>query len=254
MKFGEKLDKLAGERSRAELSRQAGLPQNAISDYVNKGYIPRLDTAAALAKVLGASLDWLADDSQGWPPPKLGAATPAQLSHDELMTEVARRYRQNVLHIRSVVEGLKDVRWDALAESCFSVPPGDALPPETMKTLNLLLFFTPAVKHAPVAYDARLYANAHHASMPGSDEPIEKLDAAAIEKDWNEWAQGNPLVDLVEAYLTWVGRAKREKLDTLEPSRLAFLKQIRSGMYSAESQAKAKATMKAALARAKQQK
>lgn len=66
-----KLAFLTEGRSRAHLSRAAGLPPNAISDYINKGYIPRMDTAFALAKVLGVSLDWLADDQQGLPLPGL---------------------------------------------------------------------------------------------------------------------------------------------------------------------------------------
>jgi hypothetical protein len=66
MTFTDKLKKLTREMNRTKLSRRIKLPPNAISDYVNKGYLPRLDTGLRIARVLAVSLDWLADDSKGW--------------------------------------------------------------------------------------------------------------------------------------------------------------------------------------------
>ena len=90
MTFGEKLAKLTSGRNRADLSRQAGLPPNAISDYVNKNYLPRLDTARALAAVLNVSIDWLADDAMGWPAPPVGKAA-STLTTEELVAELGTR-------------------------------------------------------------------------------------------------------------------------------------------------------------------
>jgi transcriptional regulator with XRE-family HTH domain len=77
MTFTEKLSRLVADRNRAAVARNAGLPPNAVSDYVNKGYTPRADTAFRLARALNVSVDWLLDDQQGWPPMWVNAPEPA---------------------------------------------------------------------------------------------------------------------------------------------------------------------------------
>jgi transcriptional regulator with XRE-family HTH domain len=63
-----KLWRLMEGMSRAGFDRRAGLPLNTIANIINKGAIPRLDTAKKIADSLGVSLDWLANDEQDWPP------------------------------------------------------------------------------------------------------------------------------------------------------------------------------------------
>jgi transcriptional regulator with XRE-family HTH domain len=125
MKFREKLDKLAGDRSRAELSRKAGLPQNAISDYINKGYIPRLDTASALAKVLGTSLDWLADDSQDWPPPSVQSNSPSLLPDGDIVAEFERRLVYAALDLREALRAAEKQDWKAAVIRLAELPKGE---------------------------------------------------------------------------------------------------------------------------------
>ena len=69
MKLVDKLRLLTRQRvpSRAALDGAAGLGENATSNLINTGAEPGLAKAAALARALGVSLDWLADDTQGLP-------------------------------------------------------------------------------------------------------------------------------------------------------------------------------------------
>src|SRR2546423_15649542 len=107
MEFTEKLARLTAEQNKSQIARDAGLSPTAISDYLQKGYIPRADNALALARALKVPLDWLVDPSRDWPPPSLTAPSTAQLSDDELMTEVARRYRNQALRMRGMIETLQ---------------------------------------------------------------------------------------------------------------------------------------------------
>jgi hypothetical protein len=68
MTFHEKLDRLTEVSNRSKLSRAAGLPLNAISDCIKKRYLPRAGNAAKMARALGVSLDWLLDETRGFPP------------------------------------------------------------------------------------------------------------------------------------------------------------------------------------------
>ncbi|HEX4055989.1 MAG TPA: helix-turn-helix transcriptional regulator [Tepidisphaeraceae bacterium] len=68
MTFQEKLKRLTEDYHRSRLSLRAGLPPNAISDYVNKGHLPSASIALRIAKVLNVSVEWLIDDTRDWPP------------------------------------------------------------------------------------------------------------------------------------------------------------------------------------------
>lgn len=98
MKLAEKLGKLTQERNKAELSRTAGLPATAISDYVSKGYIPKADTALKLARALEVPVEWLIDDEADFPVPE-PAAAPKTIRdfHDlELIADLGRRFSLNL--------------------------------------------------------------------------------------------------------------------------------------------------------------
>lgn len=73
MNFTQKLVRLCETRNRAATSKSVGLPATALSDYINKGNLPRLDKALAVAKALYVSLEWLADDKQEWPPVRVAS-------------------------------------------------------------------------------------------------------------------------------------------------------------------------------------
>lgn len=68
MTFHEKVTRLCEDRNKSKLSRRAGLSSTGISSYIAKGCLPRLDIALRIARAIGVSLDWLADDTANWPP------------------------------------------------------------------------------------------------------------------------------------------------------------------------------------------
>lgn len=65
--FGHRLRVLLADRgmSQAELAKQAGITQQAVSNYMTKGYFPALSTAVSIARVLGVSVDDLVDKPIG---------------------------------------------------------------------------------------------------------------------------------------------------------------------------------------------
>ena len=70
----EKLRALLRERdlSRADVDDAAGFKENITSNLINQKSEPKVKKALALARALGVSLDWLADDDQGLPPVPAG--------------------------------------------------------------------------------------------------------------------------------------------------------------------------------------
>jgi len=60
--FAEKLGKLMGEMSQAELSRRSGVPQPTISAYIGRRNKPSWGHVQALAVALGVSCEALRDD------------------------------------------------------------------------------------------------------------------------------------------------------------------------------------------------
>ena len=68
--IADKLSRLRGGRNYSEVARGVGYSTNAIRD-VEAGRTdnPRIDLVRKLSEFYGVSLEWLADDSQDWPPP-----------------------------------------------------------------------------------------------------------------------------------------------------------------------------------------
>lgn len=66
--FGKKLSQLRAGQSYATIGRVCGCSGEHVRR-LEKGANPSIRIGIALAKHFGISLDWLADDSAGWPPP-----------------------------------------------------------------------------------------------------------------------------------------------------------------------------------------
>lgn len=89
MRFQEKLQKLmkAGKFNASSLGRDADVSHTAVNNWL-KGTDPSLAKAARVARVLGVTLDYLADDEQEYPPP------PAELTGEEkMLLAYMRRHR-----------------------------------------------------------------------------------------------------------------------------------------------------------------
>lgn len=81
MTLGEKIHRVS-EARRAELSRiasDAGIPYNTLRGYTQGGKMPSASNGISLARALNVGIEWLFDDSQGWPPPAYHEAPPVTL-------------------------------------------------------------------------------------------------------------------------------------------------------------------------------
>ncbi|HEX4055988.1 MAG TPA: helix-turn-helix transcriptional regulator [Tepidisphaeraceae bacterium] len=157
------------------MARKADLPPNAVSDYINKNYLPRVDTALALARALNVPLDWLADDRQDWPPPaKWDAYAAENLPDGLLMREVCRRLRLASLDIKDLIEKAERVDWVSISKLILEQPEGSPLPPSIAPEIDLgysLLFADGRL----LKFEASHIATAHWRDLPPIDTPEGEL-------------------------------------------------------------------------------
>lgn len=164
MRFGEKLDRLTAHANKSKIAIEAGLPATAISDYINKGNVPRSDKALVLARALKVPLEWLVDDTQGFPLPTRETYNASSLSDDALLLEVARRYRLDMLRWQKVIREVEAVDWSR-----------EASQEDAIKLLGLVFDFS---LYKP--WNVEKIAALHHASMPGSDQPVDEISAEKL--------------------------------------------------------------------------
>lgn len=229
MRFGDKLSKIVGDGNRSELARRAGLSSTAITDYLQKGYIPRADKAVLLARALDVPLDWLVDDERDWPPPKVDKPTAANLSDDDLMMELARRYRHLGLRCLSALEGLEKANWELGAVAIVEHPLDAPLPWELQKLTNYVILLSQMLYMAETEYDVRIYANLQHASLPGSDRKPEDLNLSTIMDRYRAWALLRPHFGIVARYvdLRSESNAHPARHEELEAARIRFVEQLK---------------------------
>lgn len=70
MNLGEKIRSVKKNRSYADIARGVGCSAENIRKIIDQGSQPGFSLGIRLAKTLGVPPDWLADDSQDWPPPE----------------------------------------------------------------------------------------------------------------------------------------------------------------------------------------
>lgn len=111
MKWGENIAKLRGGGSYAELARIASCGTPTIRDMESGSTAdPGINLVARITRHFGVSLDWLADESQTWPPP-------ANTSKDRII-EVEERCLRPLAGIEDfypeeqpVIARLRDMHW-----------------------------------------------------------------------------------------------------------------------------------------------
>lgn len=123
MQFHQKLRKRVQELglNKSKAARDAGLPDSTISSYLAKPEsLPRIDIALKLASALDVPLSWLADDSLDWPPPPLMTGGAQQLSTQELMSELSRRFRIEAVRIWEDIQRAEKTDWTTVGIKMLS--------------------------------------------------------------------------------------------------------------------------------------
>jgi transcriptional regulator with XRE-family HTH domain len=195
MKFTEKLAKLTEGKNKQKLGEDAGLPQTAISNYISKGNVPRVDSALALARALNVPLEWLVDDEQDWPPPSGDTNSLTIASDDDLMREVCRRFRMEALRVVDGLDQAKETNWKELAEtlrkSTYPLPPSIAR-----------LARVPASLHAALLelhrFDPSQESYFFHDQLPGRNLDPNELTTDRLEAHFNEFEIKEPAFYEVE--------------------------------------------------------
>lgn len=128
MRFGEKLARLTIGRNKQQVGRAAGLPATAVSDYIAKGHMPRADKGVSLARELDVSPAWLFDDGKDWPPPTAANTSVAALTSENLIVELASRYKADAVRIWNAIKRADQVEWDNATRTLLSLNEGEELP------------------------------------------------------------------------------------------------------------------------------
>lgn len=245
MEFREKLAKLVGDGNRSELARRAGLSSTAITDYLQKGYIPRADKAVLLARALQVPLDWLADDERDWPPPKLDKPGLADVSLDALMEELARRYRHDAVRALSMLEELKKHDWGHVAKRVFEVGLFEDPPADVARPVGLYTSLDTWLWMMKVNYDLGAYVRDNHQRLPGAERRPEELEPSAISDLVYEWEKTEPFLHFIVTRADMRRAASREPDRDPEQGRRYVLNEIQQAIAAKKADPNPKAIAKA---------
>lgn len=112
MKLAEKIRRIKGSRSYADIAREVKCSSENIRKIVDQNSWPGFALGVRLAKYLGVPIVWLADDSQDWPPPEDKAAEAVEMVRDALAGaglagELTARERAILTHYRALADEMK---------------------------------------------------------------------------------------------------------------------------------------------------
>ena len=182
--FAEKLAKLTEDDNKSKVAAKAGLPPTAISDYINKGNIPRSDKALALAKALRVPLEWLVDDAMDLPvPPELKPAAPSasMLSDDDLLFELARRYRNDMIRLDKLLTMAEQIDYGLVRDVMKT---GMHTSPSMQKDMAAITTVPGMITFEVIASDNRYSidkaAQDNHERLPGKERKPEYLTIDAM--------------------------------------------------------------------------
>ena len=88
MEWVEKVRRLKGQRSLADIERAAGWGRNSLASRMSRRVVPGVNLGISLARALDVSVYWLFDAGDGWPPPSAGVVNSERLDpavQDELL-------------------------------------------------------------------------------------------------------------------------------------------------------------------------
>jgi transcriptional regulator with XRE-family HTH domain len=222
MDFWEKLEHAVRLRgaSKQEVSAAAGLAETAISNYISKRQMPRADAAYKIAKELRVQLEWLLDDSAGWPPPDPRAEAASSLrsaSYRELLEEVAVRVRQAAKDRARWVEEAEKIDWEGVGrEAEESYRSGSPRSPAVNEALTILAHIqAPLYTWDDLAFFLKYDRDYPFGGDPKADRDIIKAlqeKTAAIEQ-----SQGFQQLLAVKLEAQLKGRAARHGIPMMPP-------------------------------------
>jgi len=170
MEFREKLRRASAKLNKAQASRDVGLKPTIISTYIVKGSIPRADIAMKMARALRVPFEWLVDDAQDWPPPRVEESAIALAPDHELLYEVARRFRLAALRMKDHLDRAEKIDWRAIATQLLSVPVDAKIPAEIQRAIALHHTLD-ADAFALMTYDPSALVDYFAEPLPGDNLP-----------------------------------------------------------------------------------
>lgn len=220
MLFAEKLDKLGKEVNKSRVSRAAGLKANTLSTYIATRSIPRADIALKLARALGVPLEWLVDDTQDWPPPSKsdasGEATSSlQLTDNELMIEVCRRFRLVAVPFRERLAKAMGIDWNSITSKMLELPIESDLPPEAADATSLAVSLANSVEQL-FQFDPDTVVYNYHGALPGKALDPGELTLAALLYRWRALRDANPgLLSVYDREMSRRAHSRRTRQDII---------------------------------------
>lgn len=153
--FSEKLDRLIGERSIAEVARASDVPWNTVSDALKKGQIPRAPTLLKIARALDTPIEYLVDDDAPVDHPPTKVELVERLGDEHVMAYVADRYQREADRLDGFLKRVEKIDWPAVAER-LEAGEGDGMTEAALR-VAVVLYRLPM--HTINRFDSVAYAN-----------------------------------------------------------------------------------------------
>ncbi|MGE5610755.1 MAG: helix-turn-helix domain-containing protein [Bacillota bacterium] len=212
----EKLRRLTEGKRKADISRQAGLKPTALSDYINKGYLPRYDIALKIARALAVPVEWFIDDAEDWPPPVLDEYNIALLSDHELLKEFCRRFRLVALRVYDDLNRAAKIDWFSIAKALLSHPVGDQVAHGIGADARLASTLT-ALGGDLLRFDPSIASIEFHNELPGRDVDPDELTIDRLLSRCRELETTTPgLAQVAELWSIWfLNRKQPDQADRI---------------------------------------
>jgi len=229
--FTDKLTQLvrASGQSQAQIASEVGITPQSLSRYL-EGSAPRPDIALRLARFFSVDPIWLMDEEQPMadPPPKPGQS----LSNRELFTEMARRFRLDMVRILEMIEAVeaRDVKDEIIA--AFRVPFPDASRENPLASdIGVAAEGADSVEHVRERYSVEQYAFTNHETLPGSDRDPYHLLQSEVAKRAEKLKQSRPELEWAKVYRSMRGQfgERPDRLEHFEKLRQWYLDMIERG-------------------------
>jgi len=205
MLFQEKLKRLAADVNKAKVGRAVGLGDTTISTYMAKNSRPRADIALKMARAFSVDFEWLVDDSKEWPPPDDKPTTAADLTDQQLMHEMARRFRGALVDFLNDVDEAKSIDWKAAMREVEASP--KMLPELARWAMHTLGSVQVKFSRFLQDFDLAFYCMKHHLVLPGADRKLADLEDAQLGITWQTVAAIpyiNEFADAVSEHPEWL--------------------------------------------------